>query len=85
MQIWPVPILGGGREFKPWRSARAAYELARDKWVQIVWSEASFKDYIVNPMARVPGTKMAFGGIKNEKEIGDLWGYLKQFKADGKK
>ena len=27
-------------------------------------------------MAKVPGTKMAFAGIKNEKEIGDLWGYL---------
>ena len=36
-------------------------------------------------MAKVPGTKMAFAGIKNDKEIADLWGYLKQFKADGKK
>jgi hypothetical protein len=23
--------------------------------------------------------------VKNEKEIGDLWAYLKQFGADGKK
>jgi cytochrome c len=51
----------------------------------ITWSEAAFKDYIQNPMAKVPGTKMAFAGVKNEKEIGDLWGYLKQFKADGGK
>jgi cytochrome c len=36
-------------------------------------------------MTRVPGTKMAFAGIKNDKEIADLWGYLKQFKADGSK
>ena len=36
-------------------------------------------------MAKMPGTKMAFAGIKNEKEIADLWAYLKQFKADGKK
>ena len=36
-------------------------------------------------MAKVPGTKMAFAGIKNEKEIADLWAYLKQFKADGSK
>jgi cytochrome c2 len=28
---------------------------------------------------------MAFAGIKNEKEIGDLWAYLAQFKADGSK
>jgi cytochrome c len=56
-----------------------------NKKAEIVWGEASFKDYIVNPMARVPGTKMAFAGIKNETEIANLWAYLKQFKADGKK
>ena len=36
-------------------------------------------------MAKVPGTKMAFAGIRNEKEIADLWAYLDQFKADGSK
>ncbi len=56
-----------------------------NKKADITWSEASFKDYIQNPMGKVPGTKMAFAGIKNEKEIGDLWAYLKQFKADGSK
>ena len=56
-----------------------------NKKAEITWSEASFKDYIQNPMAKVPGTKMAFAGIKNEKEITDLWGYLAQFKADGSK
>ena len=56
-----------------------------NKKANITWGEASFKEYIQNPMARVPGTKMAFAGIKNDKEIADLWGYLKQFKADGSK
>ena len=28
---------------------------------------------------------MAFVGIRNDKEIGDLWAYLTQFDADGKK
>jgi cytochrome c len=50
----------------------------------MVWSEATFKEYIVNPMAKMPGTKMAFPGIKNETEIGNLWAYLKQFGPDGK-
>jgi cytochrome c len=50
----------------------------------MVWSEAVFKDYIQNPMGKIPGTKMAFPGIRNETEIGNLWGYLKQFGADGK-
>ena len=49
----------------------------------IVWGEATFKDYIKNPSAVVPGTKMTFAGIKNEQEINDLWAYVKQFDADG--
>jgi hypothetical protein len=28
---------------------------------------------------------MLFPGINDEKELGDLWAYLKQFGADGKK
>ena len=50
----------------------------------MVRSDATFKEYIANPMAKIPGTKMAFPGIKNETEIANLWGYLKQFGADGK-
>jgi cytochrome c len=51
----------------------------------ITWDAATFKDYIQNPMAKIPGTKMAFAGIKNETEIANLWAYLAQFKADGSK
>ena len=50
----------------------------------LVWSEAVFKEYIQNPMGQMPGTKMAFPGIKNETEINNLWAYLKQFGPDGK-
>jgi cytochrome c len=49
----------------------------------IVWSEAEFKDYIKDPRAKIPGTKMIFVGIKNEQEIADLWAYVSQFNADG--
>ncbi len=49
----------------------------------IVWNEATFKDYIRSPQARIPGTKMTFGGITNPQEIDDLWAYLKQFDATG--
>ncbi len=51
----------------------------------IVWNDASFKEYIANPTARIPGTKMVFIGVKNEKDIADLWAFLKQFKANGSK
>jgi cytochrome c len=51
----------------------------------IVWNQEVFLDYIKDPRAKIPGTKMIFPGIKNEKEAGDLWAYLKQFDAGGKK
>ena len=51
----------------------------------LVWSEATFRDYIKDPRAKIPGTKMIFAGIKNEKEIGDLWAYLAQFDPKGVK
>ena len=49
----------------------------------IVWGEATFKEYIQDPRAKIPGTKMIFAGIKNEQEINDLWAYVKQFDAQG--
>jgi cytochrome c len=51
----------------------------------ITWNEAAFMEYIKDPRAKIPGTKMIFPGIKNETEAKDLWAYLKQFDADGKK
>jgi cytochrome c len=51
----------------------------------LTWDEATFKDYIKDPRAKIPNTKMIFPGIKSEKEAGDLWAYLKQFDAAGKK
>src|SRR3954451_5471085 len=50
----------------------------------ITWNEAQFKEYIKDPKAKIPGTKMAFAGIKNEKETNNLWAYLSSFDKDGK-
>jgi cytochrome c len=49
----------------------------------LVWDEATFKDYIRSPQAKIPGTKMAFAGITNPQEVEDLWAYLKQFDTNG--
>ena len=78
------PVLNGLDGRKSGTVAEYSYSEANKK-AEITWSEAAFKDYIQNPMQKVPGTKMAFAGIKNEKEIADLWAYLKQFKVDGGK
>jgi cytochrome c len=50
----------------------------------ITWNEAEYKDYIKDPKAKIPGTKMVFAGIKNEKEANDLWAFLAQYDKDGK-
>jgi cytochrome c len=49
----------------------------------IVWTEATFKQYIKNPAATVPGTKMTFAGLNDEQKISDLWAYVSQFNEDG--
>ena len=51
----------------------------------ITWTEAEFRDYIKDPRAKIKGTKMVFAGIKSENEVTNLWAYLKQFDATGKK
>ncbi len=51
----------------------------------ITWNEAEFLDYIKDPRAKIKGTKMIFPGIKNETEAKNLWAYLAQFDASGKK
>ena len=51
----------------------------------LTWNESVFKEYIKDPRAKIPGTKMVFAGIKNEQEVNDLWAYLKQFGPNGEK
>ena len=49
----------------------------------ITWDKDQFLDYIKDPKAKVPGTKMFFAGIKNDKEANDLWAYVSQYDKDG--
>jgi cytochrome c len=51
----------------------------------ITWNEAVFSEYIRNPRAKIPGTKMIYAGLKDETRIKDLIAYLKQFDAAGDK
>lgn len=51
----------------------------------LTWDEPTFRDYIKDPKAKVPGTKMIYPGLKDEQRITDLITYLKQFDASGKK
>lgn len=51
----------------------------------LTWDEATFRDYIHDPKAKVPGTKMTFPGLKDEQKITDLIAFLKQYDASGNK
>ena len=49
------------------------------------WDEATLTEYLKNPRAKVPGTKMIFPGLTKDDDIDNVIAYLKQFGADGKK
>jgi len=50
----------------------------------ITWNKDQFLEYIKDPKAKIPGTKMVFAGIKNENEANNLWAYVSSFDKDGK-
>ncbi len=58
---------------------------AANKNSGITWDEAVFREYIKDPKAKIPGTKMVYAGLKDEQRITDLVAYLKQFDATGNK
>jgi cytochrome c len=51
----------------------------------ITWDEATFREYIKDPKAKIPGTKMIYAGLKDEQRTNDLIAFLKQYDAEGKK
>ncbi len=51
----------------------------------ITWDDATFLEYIKDPKAKIPNTKMIFAGVKDEQKAKDLLAFIKQFDASGKK
>ena len=47
----------------------------------LTWDEATFREYIKDPRAKVPGTKMIYAGLKDEQKTNDLLAFLKKLKA----
>ena len=46
VSLWPVPIVDDTTRTKCWKTARAAHEIAKEKWVQLAWNEG-LRDYDV--------------------------------------
>ena len=44
----------------------------------LVWTEETLHPYLRNPREVVPGTIMAYPGLRNEQQLNDLIAYLKQ-------
>lgn len=43
---------------------------------RIVWTDNTLKAWVAGPSRLVPGTRMAFGGLTDPKQIDDLIAYL---------
>ena len=43
----------------------------------VIWDEATLTAYLPDPKGFVPGTKMAFPGLKNPEEVANLIAFLK--------
>lgn len=43
----------------------------------ITWDEANLQEWLKNPKAKVPGTKMIFPGYPDPKKVNDVIAYLK--------
>ncbi len=78
------PMLNGIIGRKAGSVADYSYSAA-NKDSGITWDEATFREYIKDPKAKVPGTKMIYAGLKDEQKTIDLVAFLKQFDADGKR
>lgn len=42
----------------------------------LTWDEASLKEWLADPKKKVPGNKMMYAGVKDEKKVGDIIAYL---------
>jgi cytochrome c len=78
------PVLNGLIGRKAGSVPGYAYSAA-NKDSGFTWDEPTFREYIKDPKAKVPGTKMIYVGLKDEQKTNDLVAFLKQFDAEGKK
>jgi cytochrome c len=42
----------------------------------LVWDEATLRQFVADPQAKVAGTRMPFGGLTDPKDVDDIMAYL---------
>jgi cytochrome c len=57
------------------RYSNAMQQKGQQGWT---WTEENLHPYLRNPREVVPGTNMAFAGLRNEQQLNDVIAYLKQ-------
>jgi cytochrome c len=71
------PNLHGLFGRKAGSAAQFAYSAAM-KNAGVVWNETTLRAYLRDPKRFMPGTRMAFPGIADERDIADLLAYLRE-------
>lgn len=66
-------------QFEDFKYSRGIERARRDG---MVWDLEHLDAYLENPKALVSGTRMAFRGLKNQKDRNDVLAYLRQFSAN---
>jgi cytochrome c len=51
----------------------------------ITWDEATLNEFLTNPKAKIPGTKMVFAGLPKEGDRENVIAYISKFDAGGTK
>lgn len=46
----------------------------------LVWNDETMRAYLTNPRIFLPGSSMAFAGIKDEQQLADMIAYLRTLK-----
>ena len=46
----------------------------------LTWDEATLKQFLADPQAKVSGTRMPFGGLSDPKDVDDVVAYLETLK-----
>jgi cytochrome c len=43
----------------------------------LIWDESNLREFISDPQDKVPGNRMPFGGLREQRDIDDVIAYLK--------
>jgi len=83
--VGPMAASGFGPQLNGLATRRAGsladFDYSKEmKQSGLVWDDKTLTAFIANPGKTVPGTKMRFWGIGNERKVADLIAYLHTFK-----